>query len=287
MPPLAHAKLLLRPWVLVTVGIVFNIVSALITSQLIDINNRSIQALEAKKTTLDVSINSLWQNRQDVERKREFILLLLQLRQSSNADAEKQVGDDKMIREGDSILIKIPTNVLFSESFRQPVPPTLNPEGEITFCIGAASIKTQGQMQAEALEQSKEQMDVDIEIIESYLAENNIMAQSTESGLRYVIENEGAGENPQQGDKVFVHYTGALLDGTKFDSSFDRDGPLDFNIGQGEVIMGWDEGIALLKPGGKGTLYVPSPMAYGPRGAGGAIGPNSVLKFDVELIKIE
>ena len=98
MPPLAHAKLLLRPWVLVTVGIVFNIVSALITSQLLDINNRSIQALEAKKTTLDVSINSLWQNRQDVERKQEFILLLLQLSQSSNADAEKPVGDEVFIR---------------------------------------------------------------------------------------------------------------------------------------------------------------------------------------------
>ncbi len=98
MPPLAPAKLLLRPWVLVTVGIVFNIVSALITSQLIEINNRKIQDLEAKKATFDVRIDSSWQNRQDVERKKEFILLWLQMRHASNAEVENQVGDEAFIR---------------------------------------------------------------------------------------------------------------------------------------------------------------------------------------------
>ncbi|MCK5103577.1 MAG: FKBP-type peptidyl-prolyl cis-trans isomerase, partial [Cyclobacteriaceae bacterium] len=78
-----------------------------------------------------------------------------------------------------------------------------------------------------------------------------------------------------------------LLDGTKFDSSLDRNQPFDFKIGVGGVIMGWDIGIPLLKKGGKGTLYIPSPLAYGEQGAGGIIKPNSVLKFDVELIDIE
>ena len=202
------------------------------------------------------------------------------------------------LKEGDSILVKIPTKRLFDESFKAPIPPYLNSEGEITFCIGVSVYLTEEQAQAEIehlrqrqqeemLAASEEQMEKDIEIIESYLKENNITAQSTESGLRYVIESEGTGNNPEKGQKVFVHYTGTLLDGTKFDSSLDRGEPLDFPIGQGRVIQGWDEGIPLLKKGGKGTLYIPSPLAYGSRGAGAAIPPNSVLKFEVELVDIE
>lgn len=202
-----------------------------------------------------------------------------------------------MIKEGDSILIKIPTNQLFAESFKAPVPPYLNPEGEITFCVGAKSYLTEAEAQAEAqkmrekqqaemLAASGEQMDKDIEIIDQYLKDNNIAAQSTESGLRYVIDVEGSGNNPESGQNVFVHYTGTLLDGKKFDSSHDRGEPLDFPIGQGQVIPGWDEGIALLKKGGKGTLYIPSPLAYGPRGAGADIPPNAVLKFEVELVDV-
>lgn len=193
----------------------------------------------------------------------------------------------KIIREGDSILIKIPTKTLFAESFRAAIPPTLDSLGTITFCIGASKINTQEEMQAEAMEAGKAQLNTDIEVIESFLKENNITAQSTESGLRYVIETEGTGDYPQPGQTVFVHYTGTLMDGTKFDSSHDRNEPLSFPIGQRRVIQGWDEGIALLKKGGKGTLYIPSPLAYGPRGSGGAIAPNSVLKFEVELVDIE
>jgi FKBP-type peptidyl-prolyl cis-trans isomerase FkpA len=193
----------------------------------------------------------------------------------------------KIIKEGDSILIKIPTKTLFAESFKAAIPPSLDSAGTITFCIGASKINTQEEMEAEALEASKGQLNNDIELIENFLKENNIIAQSTESGLRYVINTEGAGDHPQPGQNVSVHYTGTLMDGTKFDSSFDRNEPLSFPIGQRQVIQGWDEGIALLKKGGKGTLYIPSPLAYGPRGAGGAIGPNSVLKFEVELVDIQ
>ncbi len=193
----------------------------------------------------------------------------------------------KIIKEGDSILIKIPTKTLFEESFRAAIPPTLDTAGAITFYIGATKINTQEEMEAEALESSKGRLNKDIEIIENFLKENNISAQSTESGLRYVIDAEGTGDYPQPGQNVSVHYTGTLMDGTKFDSSLDRNEPLSFPIGQNRVIQGWDEGIALLKKGGKGTLYIPSPLAYGPRGAGGMIGPNSVLKFEVELVDIE
>ena len=203
-----------------------------------------------------------------------------------------------IIKEGDSILIKIPTKQVYEESFRMPVPPSINPEGEITFCIGAPKIMTQEEAQLEAqkirekqqeemLAASAEQMEKDIEIIETYLQENNITAQSTESGLRYVIDAEGIGNFPEPGQNVKVHYTGTLLDGTKFDSSFDRNEPLDFPIGRQQVIQGWDEGIALLKKGGKGTLYIPSPLAYGPQARGGVIKENSILKFEVELVDIQ
>ena len=203
-----------------------------------------------------------------------------------------------MIKQGDSILIKIPTKQVFEESFRAAVPPSINPEGEITFCIGASKIMTQeeaqveaqkmrAEMEAEMLAASAEQVETDIEIIEAFLKENNITAQSTESGLRYVIDVEGTGNYPEPGQKVFVHYTGTLLDGTKFDSSYDKNQPLDFAIGQRQVIQGWDEGIALLKKGGKGTIYVPSSLAYGPQARGEVIKANSILKFEVELVDIE
>ena len=111
----------------------------------------------------------------------------------------------------------------------------------------------------------------------------------TESGLQYEITEKGAGEQPQAGDKVTVHYTGYLTDSakTKFDSSLDRDQPFTFKLGKGQVIPGWDEGIALLSVGDKATLTIPSDLAYGERGAGGVIPPNADLIFEVELISFE
>jgi FKBP-type peptidyl-prolyl cis-trans isomerase len=191
----------------------------------------------------------------------------------------------QIIKEGDSILVKIPTKTLFDESFKSPVPPSLNPEGEITFYLGLQKIQTQEEMQAEAMMRGEKQREEDIAILDQYLSENSISAQSTESGLRYVIDVEGSGDHPVPGDNVKVHYTGALLDGTTFDSSVGKD-PIEIVIGRGQVIPGWDEGILLLSPGGKGTLYIPSVLAYGERGYGAAIPPNSILKFDVELVEV-
>lgn len=191
-----------------------------------------------------------------------------------------------MIKEGDSILIKIPTETLFDKTFRADIPPGIDPMGSITFCIGATKIYTPEELQEKAMEENRLQHEADIKIIENYLTENNITAQSTESGLHYVIENTTEGEHPQAGQTVFVHYTGTLLDGTKFDSSLDRGEPFSFPLGQGRVIQGWDEGIALLKKGEKGTLYIPSMLGYGARGSG-SIPPFAVLKFEVELIDIQ
>jgi peptidylprolyl isomerase len=111
-------------------------------------------------------------------------------------------------------------------------------------------------------------------------------ANSTDSGLYYIIEEEGTGDAPQTGDLVQVHYTGTLADGTKFDSSLDRGEPFQFPLGMQRVIPGWDEGIALLNVGGKATLIIPPELAYGQQGAGGVIPPNATLVFDVELVGI-
>jgi peptidylprolyl isomerase len=109
---------------------------------------------------------------------------------------------------------------------------------------------------------------------------------TTDSGLQYVDLVEGEGATPQTGQTVFVHYTGTLEDGTKFDSSLDRNRPFSFRLGTGQVIRGWDEGISTMKVGGQRKLIIPPQLGYGTRGAGGVIPPNATLIFDVELLRI-
>lgn len=121
---------------------------------------------------------------------------------------------------------------------------------------------------------------------EKQLEEASEGFDETESGLRYTITTENpTGVSPSAGDMVKVHYSGYLLDGTKFDSSLDRGQPIEFAVGTGRVIPGWDEGIMLLKSGEKGELVIPSELAYGARQTG-PIPPNSILKFEVELLEV-
>jgi peptidylprolyl isomerase len=109
---------------------------------------------------------------------------------------------------------------------------------------------------------------------------------TTASGLQYVDQTVGDGASPTQGKPVTVHYTGTLEDGSKFDSSRDRGAPFVFTIGVGQVIKGWDEGVASMQVGGRRILTVPGDLAYGPRGYPGLIPPNATLIFDVELLKV-
>ena len=112
----------------------------------------------------------------------------------------------------------------------------------------------------------------------------NEKIETTASGLKYVDEVPGNGPSPKSGQKVKVHYTGWLENGTKFDSSVDRGQPFEFVIGVGQVIKGWDEGVMTMKVGGKRKLIIPSLLGYGTRGAGSLIPPNATLVFDVELL---
>ena len=109
----------------------------------------------------------------------------------------------------------------------------------------------------------------------------------TSSGLLYNFEKENNSHKPSNGNKVKVHYKGMLLDGTVFDSSFKRNQPIEFTLGVGQVIKGWDEGISLLGIGDKASFIIPSNLAYGSSGAGGVIPPNATLVFEVELISAE
>ena len=122
--------------------------------------------------------------------------------------------------------------------------------------------------------------------LEKQLATHTKNAIKTSSGLQYVILTGSEGEKPQNGQKVSVNYSGFLLDGTMFDSSYKRNKPFEFVLGQGRVIKGWDEGVALLNKGSKAKFIIPPHLAYGSRGAGGLIPPNSTLIFEVELIEI-
>ena len=111
--------------------------------------------------------------------------------------------------------------------------------------------------------------------------------ETTESGLMYMVEEEGEGSSPVKGQTVSLHYTGSLLDGAKFDSSLDRGEPLKFPAGAGQVIKGMDEAVLAMKPGGKRSIIIPPHLGYGERGAGGVIPPNAFLVFDIELLTVE
>ena len=117
---------------------------------------------------------------------------------------------------------------------------------------------------------------------------NNISKgfEVTSSGLRYKITDKGNGNSAVVGKNVKVHYKGQLIDGTVFDSSFKRNEPIEFTLGIGQVIKGWDEGLALLSEGDKARFIIPSDLAYGEAGAGGVIPPNANLIFDVELVSV-
>ncbi len=121
---------------------------------------------------------------------------------------------------------------------------------------------------------------------EAFLAENGKREQvkTTPSGLQYEVVKEGNGPMPTRDDRVMVHYTGSLIDGTVFDSSVERGEPATFGVTQ--VIPGWVEALQMMKEGAKWKLFIPSALAYGPNGAGAAIGPDSTLIFEVELIKV-
>lgn len=157
----------------------------------------------------------------------------------------------------------------------------------MTYDEAKAEIQTYFQaMEERQREAAAEMGKVNAAAGEAFLKDNGAREKvmTTASGLQYEVLEEGTGAQPSAGDQVTVHYTGKLIDGTVFDSSVERGEPATFGVTQ--VIPGWVEALQLMKEGARWRLFIPSNLAYGPNGAGGVIGPNATLIFDVELIKV-
>lgn len=232
-----------------------------------------------------------------------------------NDSLPRESGMDEIflgLRKGDSIAFEAKAAKVFGES---NIPFFLEQNSSVKIRIGVIDVTDQqgaeayferlqeAEMQRQS-ELAKKQIEIDAQIIEEYLTDNNLEAKKTESGLYYIIEKEGKGVKIEQGDLAFVHYAGYLLDGTIFDTSWkdlaqagnvyseERDNvggysPLEVFVGQGRVIQGWDEGLSLLSKGDKAKFIIPSSLAYGERGAGAKIQPNSILIFDVEITDVQ
>ena len=149
--------------------------------------------------------------------------------------------------------------------------------------LSSCTPKWEKMLKTQLVEAPSSQAEIDKNLIIQYAIENKLNLQSTDSGIYYLMEKEGTGEaKPDMKSIITAHYHGMLLDGKVFDSSVDRGEPFEFSLGR--VVKGWQESIPMLKKGGKGKFFIPSGLAYGERGAGKDIKPNSVLIFDIELI---
>ena len=188
------------------------------------------------------------------------------------------------MRKGSLARLIIPSKLAFGGQGR---PGFIPPYAPLLYDVEIVDIVT-----PEAIEKEKQKQLADLrekeqkEIID-YLTKNKITARPLPSGLFYIETRSGKGIPPKAQQTVKVHYTGYLLNGKKFDSSLDREKPFEFVLGAGKVIKGWDEGIALMKPGSKAKLIIPSHLAYGERGNQPSIPPYAPLVFDVELISYE
>lgn len=199
-----------------------------------------------------------------------------------------------MLSKGDSASFIISTDSLYAKIFNQPLPPEIKPGGMTTFFIRVVNVLTKDSVklidkkreeQMLAMEVQRQlQNQMDTVAILDYCKVNKINPKRTPNGVYYTVKKSETGITIQPGDSVKVMYTGKLLNGTVFDSNVGKE-PFSLVVGIGQVIPGWDSGLMALKKGEKATLLIPSKLGYGERGAGASIPPNSVLIFDVEILK--
>ncbi|SET83571.1 FKBP-type peptidyl-prolyl cis-trans isomerase [Hymenobacter actinosclerus] len=206
-----------------------------------------------------------------------------------------------MLEPGDSAVFRFNVDTIFAKSFRQPVPPFMSKAGKtMTMYVKVDKVQAQAEamadvqkmqveQQAKMAAHAEEQLKKDDVALQAYAKKNNLTVQKDPSGVYYAITTAGSGPKPKAGQVVSVLYKGSLLENGKVFDSSEKMGnkPFDFAIGQGQVIPGWDAGIAQFPKGSKGVLLVPSSLAYGQRGAGADIPADAILRFDVELVDIK
>lgn len=194
----------------------------------------------------------------------------------------------RMMHVGDSMSFMINADSVFLKQFRAPsLPGFIQPGSFLRWEVIVDDALPEAEFQQRKMEEAAAMQKEADDVFAAFLEANGIKAQPQESGLVYVCTKKGKGPKPGYKQTVKVHYTGKLLDGRVFDSSIERGEPIAFQLGIGQVIPGWDEGIALMSKGEKGILYIPSKLAYGPRQAGELITPYSNLIFEVELVDFE
>ena len=192
-----------------------------------------------------------------------------------------------MMHKGDSISLIMNADSVFRRQFHAPIIPEFVTSGSmLRWEIKMRDFMTEEEFNARRVAKEEAAFAEAQQALDAFITENGIEATPTESGLYYVCTKEGKGAQPQVGQNVKVHYIGKLLDGTVFDSSVERGEPISIPIGVGQVIPGWDEGIAMMKKGEKGMLYIPAKLAYGAHGTG-PIPPYSNLIFEVELVDVD
>jgi FKBP-type peptidyl-prolyl cis-trans isomerase FkpA len=220
----------------------------------------------------------------------------LQVQASQNVGDLMQVF--QVLTNQDSAIVKIPTDLIFKGNEQQR-PPFLAKGSSLVFLIKIERVQALADALAERNAEMTKMKEAEMAALQNYVNLNKLTANSTASGLKYVITAPSAQAKPMPGDTVLVNYTGKTLDGKVFDSSVEANAkaaglqqpgrtyePIKVVVGQGQVIKGWDEGLLLLPEGSKAILLIPSDLGYGAQGAGADIKPYSTLIFDMELVKI-
>ncbi|MDO7853704.1 FKBP-type peptidyl-prolyl cis-trans isomerase [Hymenobacter convexus] len=218
--------------------------------------------------------------------------------QPTRGSMEEALG---LLLPGDSAVFRFQADTVFANTFHQAVPPFLRKSGNTLVVLASAQElvtmaemtarheKMQAEFAKKEAAKSAGQTAKDVAIIQAYLKKNHATARKTAGGTYYIIKKLGTGPTPKKGQTVSVLYRGTVLTtGKEFDSTAKRNNdPFSFPLGTGQVIPGWDQGIAMLNKGTKAVLLIPSPLAYGSRGAGADIPANAVLRFEVELVDIQ